>query len=329
MQISQHPIGSGFTAASTTDDVLDGIDLSGKTAIVTGGYSGLGLETARSLAAAGARVIVPARDVERARRAMATVDAEVWPMDLLSPKSIDAFAERYLSEASPLELLINNAGIMALPELTLDERGYEYHFATNHLGHFQLTLRLLPALRRAGAARVVSLSSLGHRYSPVHFEDINFAHRPYGPWLGYGQSKTANILFAVGLDARERAGGLRAFAVHPGSIVGTGLEKHIPTQALIDAGILDGEGKPIIDPSRNLKTVAEGAATTVWCATSPRLAGIGGVYCENVDIAPISAFQSGSTTIGDSTRVNGVMPYAIDPASADRLWALSERMLGI
>ncbi|SCM73521.1 putative oxidoreductase [uncultured Pleomorphomonas sp.] len=327
MQISQHPVGSGFNAASTTGDVLDGIDLSGRTAVVTGGYSGLGLETVRSLAAAGARVIVPARDVERARRAMAAVDAEVWPMDLLSPASIDAFAERFLARASSLDLLVNNAGIMALPALTLDERGYEYQFATNHLGHFQLTLGLLPALRRAGDARVVSLTSLGHRYSPVHFEDVNFAHRQYGPWLAYGQSKTANILFTVGLDARERSGGVCAFAVHPGSIAGTGLEKHIPMQMLIDAGVLDSQGRPIVDPSRNLKTVAQGTATTVWCATSPRLAGLGGVYCENCDIAPISTFQPGSTTMEDAMRISGVMPYAVDAASADRLWALSEEMI--
>jgi NAD(P)-dependent dehydrogenase (short-subunit alcohol dehydrogenase family) len=326
MTTSQHPIDSGFGAASTAEEVIRGIDLRGKNAIVTGGYSGLGRETARVLLEAGARVIAPARDVERARNALSDIpDIEVWPMDLLEPPSIDTFAGRFLAESSPLHILINSAGIMATP-FELDARGSEIQFATNHLGHFQFTVRLLPALRAAQGARVVALSSLGHRYSRVHFDDVNFEHREYGPWLGYGQSKTANILFAVALDAREKARGIRAFAVHPGSIAGTGLEKHIPKQMLIEAGILDTDGNPIRDPARNLKTVEQGAATSVWCATSPQLDGMGGVYCENCEIAPLSSFEGGQTTIGDSTRMGGVMPYAVDPVAADRLWTLSERM---
>jgi len=308
--------------------VIQGIDLGGKTAIVTGGYSGLGRETARVLLNAGARVVVPARDVERAAEALKDLPtAEVWPMNLLDPSSIDAFGDRFLAQNAPLHILVTSASIMAAPDLTLDVRGYEIQFATNHLGHFQLTRRLLPVLRAAKGARVVSVSSLGHRYSPVHFEDINFEHRPYGPWLAYGQSKTANILFAVELDAREKDNGIRAFSLHPGSIAGTGLEKYIPRQMLIDAGILDTDGKPILDPERNLKTVEQGAATSVWCAVSPQLDGIGGVYCENCDVAPISGFDGGETTIGDSTRMTGVMPYAIDSDTAKCLWTLSEKMI--
>lgn len=327
MTTNQHPIGSKFGAASTAQEVIAGIDLAGKTAIVTGGYSGLGRETARVLQKAGARVIVPARNIERAKAALIELPGiDVWPMDLLDPASIDAFTDRFLMKGEPLHLLINSAGIMAAP-FKLDTRGNEIHFATNHLGHFRLTTSLLGALRSAHGARVVTLSSFGHRYSPVHFEDINFEHREYGPWLGYGQSKTANILFTVALDAREQGTGIRAFAVHPGSIVGTGLEKYVPKQMLIDAGVLDAEGKPILDPSRNLKTVEQGAATNVWCATSHELDGLGGVYCENCEVASISSFDGGATTIRDSTRLGGVMPYAIDPVVAERLWEVSEEMI--
>lgn len=324
----QHPLDTGLGPATTAAEVIQGIELHGRTAVVTGGYSGIGLETARVLGEAGSRVIVPARNLAKAHEALRNVPrAEVWPMDLLDSCSIDAFATRFLTEAGALHLLVNSAGIMALPALTLDSRGYEAQFATNHLGHFQLTVRLLRALRVAGGARVVSVSSLGHRYSPVHFDDIHFEHREYDPWTAYGQSKTANILFASELDKRERSRGVRAFSLHPGSIAGTGLEKHVPQQALIDAGILDVDGTPIRDPSRNLKTVEQGAATSVFCAVSPLLDGLGGVYCENCDVATVSSF-TGDTTIGDSTRIDGVLPYAIDAETASRLWTLSESLLG-
>ncbi|WP_420991726.1 oxidoreductase [Cupriavidus sp. 30B13] len=328
MLTEQQPIGSGFGPASTASEVIAGIDLSGKTAIVTGGYSGLGRETARVLRAAGARVLVPARDVERARTALSGIDAEVEPMDLLDPASIDAFAARFLAAGQPLHILVNSAGIMAVPALTRDARGYECQFATNHLGHFQLASRLLPALRQAGGARVVSVSSLGHRYSPVVFDDPNFERRPYDPWSAYGQSKTANILFAVALDARGRGDGIRAFSLHPGAIVDTGLGKYLSREQLVAAGVLDASGNPIRDPSRQLKTVEQGAATSVWCATSPRLDGMGGVYCENVEVAALMAEQPQRMEMRDAMRLTGVMPYAVDPAAAERLWALSEDLLG-
>ncbi|WP_454726499.1 MULTISPECIES: oxidoreductase [Cupriavidus] len=329
MLTPQQPIGSGFGAASTASEVIAGIDLAGKTAIVTGGYSGLGRETARVLRAAGARVIVPARDVARARAALAGIDVEVEPMDLLDPASIDAFAARFLAGGQPLHILVNSAGIMAVPTLTRDARGYEWQFATNHLGHFQLTVRLLPALRQAQGARVVSVSSLGHRYSPVVFDDPDFERRPYDPWSAYGQSKTANILFAVALDARGRGDGIRAFSLHPGAIVDTGLGKYLTREQLVAAGVLDADGNPVRDPSRQLKTVAQGAATSVWCATSPRLDGMGGVYCENVDVASIMSGPPETMDMRDAMRLAGVMAYAIDPAAADRLWALSETRLGL
>jgi NAD(P)-dependent dehydrogenase (short-subunit alcohol dehydrogenase family) len=323
----QIPIGSGFGAASTTGDVIQGIDLSGKTAIVTGGYSGLGLETVRTLRSAGATVVVPARDHRKAATALAGMSGvEIQPMDLLDPASIDAFAERFLASGRALHLLVNSAGVMACP-LARDARGFESQFATNHLGHFQLVARLRPALRRANGARVVSVSSLGHRYSPVVFEDPNFEHREYDPWAAYGQSKTANILFAVALDARARAEGTRAFSLHPGSIVVTGLGKYVSREQLRAAGVIDERGEPVLDPTRQLKTVEQGAATIVWCATSPQLEGMGGVYCESCEVARVMTERPSSTTMADATRLTGVMPYAIEPDGADRLWTLSERLL--
>jgi NAD(P)-dependent dehydrogenase (short-subunit alcohol dehydrogenase family) len=322
----QKPIGSGFGAASTAADVIKGIDLSSKVAIVTGGYSGIGVETARTLRAAGARVIVPARDRDKAATALQGIDVEIETMDLLDPVSIDAFAEKFLASGRPLHILVNSAGIGGAP-LTRDTRGYELHFATNHLGHFQLVMRLWPALRQANGARVVAVSAWAHSRSPIVFDDLQFERRDYTPWKGYGQSKTANILFALALDERARVHGVRAFSLHPGSIVNTGLSKYLSPDLLRAAGLLDKDGNPIIDPAKNLKTVEQGAATSVWCATSPQLDGMGGVYCHNSDIAPrvsdkIAANQFGSMALG-------VMPHAVDPQAADRLWHVSEELLGL
>ncbi|OIQ87411.1 2,3-dihydro-2,3-dihydroxybenzoate dehydrogenase [mine drainage metagenome] len=330
MTTSQTPIGSGFGKASTADEVIAGIDLTGKTAIVTGGYSGLGLETVRVFLAAGARVIVPTRDVGRAKAALTKfAAAEIWPMDLLDPASIDAFVQRFLAEGTPLHILVNSAGIMALPELTLDGRGHELQFATNHLGHFQLTLRLWPALQAAHGARVVAVSSLGHRFSPVVFDDIDFRHRPYSPFAAYAQSKTANALFAVELDKRGMPDGIRAFAVHPGGIVETNLGKHIDPAMLRDLGAIDAEGKAIIAPERGFKTPSMGAATQVWCATSPQLIDRGGVYCEDCDVSAPLAPPEGEYLLGDTLGQGGVFPHAVDPVAAEKLWTLSEDLTGV
>jgi NAD(P)-dependent dehydrogenase (short-subunit alcohol dehydrogenase family) len=324
----QKPIGSGFGAASTTAEVIADINLRGKTAIVTGGYSGLGLETVRALHSAGAKVIVPTRDYNKAAIAVKGLDGvQIEEMDLLAPVSINAFAEKFLASGRPLHILVNSAGIMALPKLTRDKRGFEYHFATNHLGHFQLTKRLLPALRQAKGARVVSVSAWAHRLSNVVFDDLNFEHREYQPMLGYAQSKTANILFAVGLDEREKANGVRAFSLHPGSIAATNLGRNFSPAELQAFGVIDESGKPILDPARQLKTIEQGAATQVWCATSPQLDGMGGLYCENVEVAPlVSLNESTQWNDDDSTRMVGVMPYAVDREVADRLWSLSEQL---
>ncbi|MEU6548898.1 oxidoreductase [Streptomyces sp. NPDC046915] len=323
MTTPQRPLRSGFGAASTAEEVIEGIDLAGKVAIVTGGYSGIGLETSRVLRAAGAEVVVPARDPERARTALKELDGvEVAPMDLIDPASVDAFTETFLASGRPLHILVDNAGIMATP-LTRDARGHEAQFATNHLGHFRLTTRLWPALVAAGGARVVVLSSRGHRFSPVVFEDLHFEHRPYEPFLAYGQSKTANVLFAAELDRRGRSQGVRAFSVHPGRIVGTGLAKYLAEDALAAAGAVDAEGRPVRDPARQMKTIEQGAATSVWCATSELLAGRGGVYCENADISPL--VEDEATWRADEA-APGVLPYAVDPEAAARLWEVSERL---
>jgi NAD(P)-dependent dehydrogenase (short-subunit alcohol dehydrogenase family) len=330
MNTLQKPIHSGFSASSTAEEVIRGVDLSGKIAIVTGGYAGIGLETTRVLCMAGARVIVPARDHEKALSAMKGLgDVEIGAMDLLAPASVDAFAASFLASGRPLHILVNSAGIMANP-LTRDDRGYESQLATNHLGHFQLTARLWPALCQAGGARVVSLSSRGHRYSPFVFEDPNFQHREYDRWKAYGQSKTANILFALALDRQGQAEQVRAFSVHPGSIIATDLKRYLSDDDLKKAGVIDNQGKPILDPARQLKTIAQGAATSVWCATSPQLDELGGVYCENAEISGVVPVEATEDWInGNTASMEGVLPYAVDPDLAERLWSLSEQLTGV
>jgi NAD(P)-dependent dehydrogenase (short-subunit alcohol dehydrogenase family) len=326
MPSQQAPIHAGFGPNTTAREALNGRDLGGKTVIVTGGYSGLGLETTRVLAAAGATVIVPARTPAKAHRALREMArVEQGTLDLLDPASIDAFARSFLASGRDLHMLIDSAGIMATP-LARDARGYESQFACNHLGHFQLAARLWPALRQAGGARVVSVSSRGHRISGVHFEDPNFERRPYDKWKAYGQSKTANALFAVGLDARGAAHGVRAFSVHPGSIV-TDLARDLTDDDLRAFGITRDVPQGHIPAGRSaseggdFKSIEQGAATAVWCATSSQLDGMGGVYCEDVDIA--------TSVPADDPGQAGVRPWAVDPALAERLWQLSETLTGV
>ncbi|MFB5079628.1 oxidoreductase [Raoultella sp. C349492] len=318
MLTPQSPVVSGFSATSTPEEVMRHVDLSGKCAIVTGGHAGIGLETVRALRSAGARIIVPARDVAAARAALAGMpDAIVLPLDLLDPDSIDRFASAALAETDAVDILLNNAGIMA-PPLSRDARGFESQFSTNHLGHFQLTLRLWDALVASGSARVVALSSLGHRYSAVCFDDIHYRQRPYDPWRAYGQSKTANALFAVHLDRLGQPLGIRAFAVHPGRIPATRLSRFMSAEEKAAVAQAAQVGPDFV-PSP-LKTVAQGAATSLWAATSPQLAGMGGVYCADCDIS--------SPVADDSPDVSGVRRWAIDPLQAGRLWDLSLRMIG-
>lgn len=313
MTTPQHPIGSGFGARSTADEVLKGIDLSGKLAIVTGGYSGLGLETTRSLVRAGAHVVVPARRPGAAREAVGD-GVEVDELDLGDLESVRGFAERFLASGRGVDIVIDNAGIMACPETRVGP-GWEAQFATNHLGHFALVNRLWPAIERGGA-RVVSVSSAGHRRSPIRWDDVRFEHG-YDKWEAYGQAKTANVLFAVHLDALGRGSGVRAFSLHPGGIM-TPLQRHLAKEEMIAAGWISEDGK-VTNPG--FKTPEQGAATQVWAATSPQLAGMGGVYCEDCDIAGYVA--------DDDSSLGGVRAYATDPAQAERLWALSAELTGV
>jgi NAD(P)-dependent dehydrogenase (short-subunit alcohol dehydrogenase family) len=314
---TQTPIDSGFDASTTALQALAGRDLRAITAIVTGGYSGIGLEAVRVLAGAGAQVIVPARDPVKAERNLQGIaGVEQADLDLLDPLSIDRFAKSFLASGRALHLLINSAGIMATP-LHRDARGLEAQFATNHLGHFQLTARLWPALCQANGARVVAVSSLGHRLSPVDFDDPQFERRPYDKWLAYGQSKTANALFAVALDQRGKAHGVRAFSLHPGEIL-TDLVRYLDKDDLAFVGALDDQGN--LRSASHYKSPAQGAATLVWCGVSPQLEGMGGVYCEDCDVAARSV---------DDVKRNGIRPWAIDPEQAQRLWALSERLSGV
>jgi NAD(P)-dependent dehydrogenase (short-subunit alcohol dehydrogenase family) len=243
-------------------------------------------------------------------------------LDLTDPLSIDAFAQKVLASGRPINFLINNAGVMA-PPLTRDNRGNEIQFSGNHLGHFQLALQFWPALVKSGEARVIALSSRGHRFSDVDFADPNCNCKAYDKWQAYGQSKTANALFALGLDRRGQPHGVRAFSVHPGGIL-TDLTRHFTEEDLKRFGLLrspDGSMQPGPASTHVFKTVAQGAATSIWCATNPRLQGMGGVYCENCDIAEMIP--------GDVTASTGVAPYAADPELAEQLWKLSEQMTGV
>lgn len=313
----QSPLGSGFGSRTAARDVLAGLDLAGRNIIVTGGASGIGLETVRALAGAGAHVTVAVRRPEAAAEALASVAGAVTiaAMDLQDDASIDAFAADYVRNRGALNVLINNAAIMACP-LTRDGQGREAQFAANHLGHFRLTGRLWPALVAAKGARVVALSSIGHRISPVDLDDPHFDRQPYDKWVAYGRAKAANALFAVGLDARGQASGVRAFSVHPGGIM-TNLQRHLPIEEQRAMGWIDEQG--VINPM--FKTPEQGAATSVWAATSPMLDGLGGLYCEDCDVAAL--WQDGMP------QWSCVRSHAIDPVAADRLWELSEVQTGV
>lgn len=315
----QAPIDSGFGATSTATDVLAGIDLSGRLALVTGGYSGLGLEATRALAAAGARVVVPARRPETARENLAGVDGvDLDELDLADLDSVAAFAGRRLDEGTPIDMLIDNAGVMACP-LERVGPGWERQFATNHLGHFALVNRLVPAL--ADDARVVSVSSRGHHFSDIDLDDVHYERREYDKWRAYGQAKTANVLFAVGLAAR----GVRAFSLHPGGIM-TPLQRHLPREEMLALGWITESGEPGPAAS-SFKTPEQGAATETWAATSPRLAELNGLYLEDCEVAVPVDTSAGPDSRGGYG--SGVMPYAIDADAAERLWAYSVEATGV
>jgi NAD(P)-dependent dehydrogenase (short-subunit alcohol dehydrogenase family) len=305
-----------FGFDSTAAEVAEGIDLSGRRAVVTGASSGIGIETARVLAGAGAAVTLAVRNpragADTAADIVATTgnrDVRVAPLDLTDRASVAAFVADW---DGPLHLLVNNAGVMALPDLQLTPAGIEMQFATNHLGHFALALGLHNALAADGAARIVALSSSAHLSSPVVFGDIHFAFRPYDPVLAYGQSKTANVLFAVAATARWAGDGITANAVMPGSIA-TNLQRHVD--------VADLERRRAEFGGYRSKTVEQGAATSVLVATSPLLEGIGGRYFDDCNEAVHVSRR------GEAGPLNGVAPYAVDPVDAERLWEESLRMV--
>lgn len=318
----QKPISTGFNFYTTSDEVMKGVDLKGKIVIVTGGYSGIGLETVKQLHKAGALVIVPTRNVAATEELFKeyTTRLEIVFMDLLQPNSIDVFTDNFLASGRPLHFLINNAGIMAAP-LRRDARGYEFQFATNHLGHFQLTIGLWDALKKAGGARVINVSSLGHRYSDINYHDPNFERTPYDKWKAYGQSKTANILFSVHLDKLGKKYGIRAYSLHPGRIIETNLKKYMSEEDLKSVKAVDTDTQKAV----KMKTIEQGASTTLFCVTSPLLNNIGGIHCEDNNIAEVISDE----IVDVSKMSSGVLPYAVDMDNAAALWNLSYKLTGL
>lgn len=311
---------SGFGWGSTADEVLAGIDLSGRTVFITGANSGLGQETARAMAARGAHVIMAGRDQGKLDESVAAIHAEhpkaqldTLTVDLTSLESIRAATSRARQRFAKIDLLINNAGVMATPFLHTHD-GFEMQLGTNHFGHFALTGELFPLIERGHLKRIVNLSSRAHHMAPVDFDDLHFTRRAYDPWLSYGQSKTANVLFTVGLEARFAVLGIHAYAVHPGGIQ-TNLGRHM-TPEMMEALV---KRVTTSDSSFQWKTIPQGAATSCWAATAPEIEGKGGVYCEDCHVAEVD----------DHSSTGGVRAYALNTSYADRLWALSEAATGV
>mgnify|MGYP003636794865 FL=1 len=315
----QKPLGSGFHAKSEPDEILAGIDLTGKTAIVTGGYSGIGLETTRALAAAGATVIVPVRDPAKAEENLLSIEGDISSarMDLADLDSVRTFASSVYDSIDALDLLINNAGIMACP-LARVGPGWESQFGVNHMGHFALTRALLPLLEKAQAPRVVALSSIAHRRGGILWDDIQFEHSDYQKWIAYAQAKSANALFANGLNRRMQGFGGRAFSVHPGGIF-TPLQRHLPMEEQVEMGWLNPDGTVPPAVAEIFKTPSQGCTTTLWTATSPLLDAMPGVYCEDCDVAQLAG--------PDSPPFQHCAPHIADDADAERLWEISETLL--
>jgi NAD(P)-dependent dehydrogenase (short-subunit alcohol dehydrogenase family) len=318
-----------FGATSTTDDVLSGVNLTGKRILVTGVSAGIGIETARSLAAHGAHVVGAVRDLNKAKTATEQVreaaavnggSFELVELDLANLKSIRSCADRLLATAEPFDVIIANAGVMATPfGHTVD--GFETHFGTNYLGHFVLVNRIAPLIRTGG--RLINVSSAGHRYSNVDLDDPNFERTPYDPFVAYGQSKTANILFAVAFDQRHCDRGVRAAAVHPG-IIETELTRHMSASWLqTRVNEINQQRVAVGKPPLQRKSMAQGAATSVWAAVVAPAGEVGGRYCENCHLAEIVPDD-----VPTNAMTEGVRAYAVDPKTADALWKKSEEMVG-
>lgn len=316
---NQIPLKSGFGPHTLASEVMNGVELAGKTAVVTGGYSGIGLETVKALTAAGAEVIVPARNRAKAAEALASngVAAAVLEMDLANLTSVYECAAEIGDAHNAIHYLFNNAGIMACPETRVGP-GWEMQFAVNHIGHFVFTRELMPYLLNAGGARVVTTSSVAHKRSKIRWNDVQFEQEPYDKWVAYGQSKTANALFALEVNNRRAKDGVKSFSVHPGPIM-TPIMRHVTDQELVLMGWLNKDGSVTEEAKGYIKTPEQGAASLLWAATSPLLESRGGEYCEDCDIAAMSA--------PDEPRWRNVAEWAVDDAGARRLWEITEAMV--
>ena len=314
----QKPVDSGFGAKSEPTEVLKDIDLEGKVAMVTGGYSGIGLETTRALKEAGARVIVPARRKDVAKSALSGIveSEDILNLDLADPSSAQSFVNEFVDSGMSLDMLINNAAVMACPQMPTKE-GWDLQFAVNHIGHFIITKGLLPTMSSSGS-RIVTLSSTGHKLSGIQWEDVHF-EESYDKWKAYGQSKTAASLLAVEISERMKDEGIKTYSVHPGGIF-TPLQRHLEKEEMIALGWLGEDGELSEMAAANFKSPTQGASTSLWCATSPMLEEVSGVYCENCDVAV-------RQEDGPMARYIGVADWAVDTDEAAKLWDLTEHTL--
>ena len=319
-QRDQQKLNSGFQAKSEHSDILAGKDFSGKTVVVTGGYSGIGLETTRALAAAGAKVYVPIRTSEKAKEALQDITGVIVDaMDLADLDTVKAYAQGIAEREPSIDLMINNAGIMACPETRIGNN-WESQFAVNHLGHFVLTTSLLPQLLAGNGSRVVCLSSVAHKRTDVLWDDINFTANPYEKWTAYAQSKTANALFARGLDLKYHDQGIHAFSVHPGGIL-TPLQRHLENEEMQALGWTDADGNLSEQSAGMFKSTTQGCTTSLWAASSDLLDNSGGLYCEDCDVANLLT--------KDSLPYFDAASWASSDEGAEKLWDITETMLSL
>lgn len=318
----QKPINSKFNSKTNADEITIGLDLSGKIAVVTGGYSGIGLETTRALVDAGAIVIIPAKRIDISTQNLKGIVSRenIVEMDLGNLNSVKKFTEDFKDNFEKLDLLINNAGIMACPETRLGNN-WESQFAINHIGHFLLTRELMVTMAGNEGARFVSLSSSAHSLTGILWDDIHFQNNPYDKWMAYGQSKTASSLIAIEFHRRMIDKGVSGFSVHPGGII-TPLQRHLEKEEMIALGWMDKDGSPSEMAKNFFKTTSQGASTSLWCATSPKLNDVGGVFCEDCDVSKRKHEVDESLR-----RYFGVADWAVDSDEASKLWDVTEKML--
>ena len=318
----QKPIKSGFHAKTNADEIIKGVNLSNKVAIVTGGYSGIGLETTRELINAGAKVIIPAKRVEIATKNLEGIVSkeDIIEMDLGSLNSVKKFTDGFKENFNKLDLLINNAGIMACPETRIGNK-WESQFAVNHIGHFLLTKELMNTMAENDGARFVSLSSSAHSLTGILWDDIHFQNNPYDKWMAYGQSKTASSLIAIEFHRKMKDKGVSGYSVHPGGII-TPLQRHLEKEEMVALGWMDEDGSPSEMAKNFFKTTSQGASTTLWCATNSDLSSFGGVFCEDCEVA------KRKNEVDESLqRYFGVADWAVDTDEASKLWDVTEKML--